>query len=71
MCTFPSAHVELTKRQQLLMMGQPYKVELALEMPESPVNRNLGIYHIIKLHQKIYKMFCRHVYGLCGFSRKN
>lgn len=42
MCTFPSAHIELTKRQQLLMLGQSYKVQLALEMPESPVNKQLG-----------------------------
>lgn len=41
-CSFPSAHVELTKKQQLLMMGQPYKVHLELEMPESPVNKELG-----------------------------
>lgn len=41
-CTFPSAHVELTKRQQLLMIGQPYKIRIELEMPESPVNKNLG-----------------------------
>lgn len=26
------------------MMGQPYKVHLDLEMPESPVNRELGRY---------------------------
>lgn len=43
-CSFPSAHVELTKKQQILMMGQPYKVHLELEMPESPVNRELGLY---------------------------
>lgn len=41
-CTFPSAHVELTKRQQLLMIGQPYKIRLELEMPESPANKGLG-----------------------------
>lgn len=45
-CSFPSAHVELTKKQQLLMMGQPYKVHLELEMPESPVNKELGQYNI-------------------------
>lgn len=41
-CTFPAAHVELTRRQQLLMNGQPYKVRLELEMPESPANKELG-----------------------------
>lgn len=41
-CSFPSAHVQLTNKQQLLMIGQPYKVNLHLEMPESPANRELG-----------------------------
>lgn len=51
-CSFPSAHVQLTKRQQLLMFGQPYKVHLELEMPESPTNKELGNdskLHICKL----------------------
>lgn len=42
LCSFPAAHVQLTKRQQLLMLGQPYKVFLELEMPESPANKDLG-----------------------------
>lgn len=41
-CSFPSAHVQLTNKQQLLMIGQPYRVNLHLEMPESPANRELG-----------------------------
>lgn len=41
-CSFPSAYVQLTKKQQLLMVGQPYKVNLQLEMPESPANKELG-----------------------------
>ncbi|KAJ8959412.1 hypothetical protein NQ318_022102 [Aromia moschata] len=46
MCSFPSAHVQLTKRQQLLMMGQPYKIHLDLDMPESPTNRELGMFMV-------------------------
>lgn len=46
MCSFPAAHVQLTARQQLLMMGQPYKVYLDLEMPESPANRELGMFMV-------------------------
>ncbi|XP_066254220.1 seipin isoform X1 [Euwallacea similis] len=46
MCSFPSAHVQLTSRQQLLMMGQPYKVSLDLDMPESPTNRELGMFMV-------------------------
>lgn len=41
-CSFPSAHVQLTKKQQLLMIGQRYKIFLSLEMPESPANVDLG-----------------------------
>ncbi|CAH0546142.1 unnamed protein product [Brassicogethes aeneus] len=45
-CSFPSAHVQLTKRQQLLMTGQPYRIHLDLEMPESPTNRALGMFMV-------------------------
>lgn len=41
-CVFPSAYVRLTRRQQLLMIGQQYKFFVQLEMPESPVNKDLG-----------------------------
>ncbi|TGZ38022.1 seipin [Temnothorax longispinosus] len=45
-CSFPQAHVQLTKKQQLLMVGQPYKVNLHLEMPESPANKELGMFMV-------------------------
>ncbi|XP_026461669.1 seipin [Ctenocephalides felis] len=45
-CSFPSAHVSLTKKQQLLMIGQPYKVYLYIEMPESDANKNLGMFMV-------------------------
>ncbi|XP_049819585.1 seipin isoform X2 [Aethina tumida] len=45
-CSYPSAHVALTKRQQLLMSGQPYQIHLDLEMPESPKNRDLGMFMV-------------------------
>ncbi|XP_003425269.1 seipin [Nasonia vitripennis] len=45
-CSFPSAYVQLTKKQQLLMVGQPYKVNLELEMPESPANKELGMFMV-------------------------
>lgn len=46
MCSFPSAHVQLTSKQQLLMLGQPYKIHMELEMPESPANRDLGMFMV-------------------------
>jgi len=40
------AHVELTKHQQLLMLGQPYQIYLDLEVPESPANKNMGMFMV-------------------------
>ncbi|KAJ6638302.1 Seipin [Pseudolycoriella hygida] len=45
-CSFPYAHVPLTKRQQLLMVGQPYRVYLSIDMPESPQNQELGMFMV-------------------------
>lgn len=45
-CSFPSANVQLTKKQQLLMVGQPYKINLHLEMPESNSNKKLGMFMV-------------------------
>ncbi|XP_046400565.1 seipin [Ischnura elegans] len=45
-CSFPSAHIQLTKKQQLLMIGQPYKMYLHMEMPESPANQKLGMFMV-------------------------
>ncbi|XP_031839595.1 lipid droplet biogenesis associated protein seipin [Nomia melanderi] len=52
-CSYPSARVQLTNKQQLLMVGQPYKVNLHLEMPESPVNKELGMFMVCaSLHSR-------------------
>lgn len=45
-CTYPSAHVRLTRKHQLLMVGQPYKLNVHLEMPESPINQELGMFMV-------------------------
>ncbi|KAG8236608.1 hypothetical protein J437_LFUL016857 [Ladona fulva] len=45
-CSFPTAHVQLTKKQQILMIGQQYKIYLHLEMPESPANQKLGMFMV-------------------------
>lgn len=62
-CSFPSAHVQLTNKQQLLMVGQPYKVNLHLEMPESPANKELGMFMVCaQLHSRerfLVKHACR------------
>lgn len=46
LCSFPVANVSLVKggRDRVLMYGQPYRVTLELELPESPVNQDLGMF---------------------------
>ncbi|KAI4874385.1 hypothetical protein NFI96_013697 [Prochilodus magdalenae] len=48
LCSFPMANVSLLKngREQVMMHGQPYRVSLELEMPESPVNEQLGMFMV-------------------------
>ncbi|XP_078000129.1 seipin-like [Glandiceps talaboti] len=49
-CPYPTANVTLldepSQRQQFLMRGQPYRVMLNLEMPQSPVNENIGVFMV-------------------------
>ncbi|XP_049882296.1 seipin [Pectinophora gossypiella] len=45
-CSFPSAHVQLTKRSHMLMSAQPYRIRLILEMPESDINKDLGMFMV-------------------------
>lgn len=45
-CSYPSAHVSLTRKQQLLMVGQPYRVLVTLDMPESPKNQEAGMFMV-------------------------
>ena len=72
-CSYPTAIVKLTRRQQLLMVGQTYKIVIHLEMPESPANRELGVYVLREINIPISSLFLnegfnfgfRNVYGLC------
>ncbi|XP_034391839.1 seipin-like [Cyclopterus lumpus] len=47
-CSFPTANISFLKneRDQVMAYGQPYRVSLELEMPESPVNENLGMFMV-------------------------
>ncbi|XP_031628086.1 seipin-like [Contarinia nasturtii] len=45
-CSFPQAHVLLTKKQQLLMVGQPYRISININMPESEQNLRLGMFMV-------------------------
>nr|XP_033810737.1 seipin [Geotrypetes seraphini]XP_033810738.1 seipin [Geotrypetes seraphini] len=48
LCSFPMANISLIKngRDRVLMYGQPYRISLELEMPESPVNQELGMFMV-------------------------
>uniref|UniRef100_A0A8C1M0V5 Seipin n=1 Tax=Cyprinus carpio TaxID=7962 RepID=A0A8C1M0V5_CYPCA len=48
LCSFPMANVSLLKngRDQVMMPGQAYRISLELEMPESPVNEQLGMFMV-------------------------
>lgn len=42
LCSYPYAYVQLTKTSNILMSGQPYKIKLIMDVPESPNNKELG-----------------------------
>ncbi|XP_029289497.1 LOW QUALITY PROTEIN: seipin-like [Cottoperca gobio] len=48
LCSFPLANISFMKneRDQVMAYGQPYRVSLELEMPESPVNEHLGMFMV-------------------------
>ncbi|XP_028839159.1 seipin isoform X2 [Denticeps clupeoides] len=48
LCSFPTANISLLKngRDQVMGYGQPYRISLDLEMPESPVNEQLGMFMV-------------------------
>ncbi|CAH2098837.1 unnamed protein product [Euphydryas editha] len=45
-CSFPSAHVQLTRRSHMLMSSQSYRIKLLLEVPESQINKDLGMFMV-------------------------
>ncbi|XP_060935110.1 seipin-like [Limanda limanda] len=47
LCTYPVANISLMKNKKpVLSLGQPYQISLALEMPESLTNQELGMFMI-------------------------
>lgn len=48
LCSFPTANISLLKngKDQVMMSGQAYRISLELEMPESPVNEQLGMFMV-------------------------
>uniref|UniRef100_A0A8C6UR62 Seipin n=1 Tax=Neogobius melanostomus TaxID=47308 RepID=A0A8C6UR62_9GOBI len=48
LCSFPTANISFMKNQkdQVMANGQPYRISVDLEMPESPVNEQLGMFMV-------------------------
>lgn len=48
LCSFPTANISFMKNEkdQVMAVGQPYRISLELEMPESPVNEELGMFMV-------------------------
>ncbi|XP_068169229.1 seipin-like [Antennarius striatus] len=48
LCSFPNANISFMKNEknQVMAFGQPYRISLELEMPESPVNEQLGMFMV-------------------------
>nr|XP_061812413.1 seipin-like [Nerophis lumbriciformis] len=48
LCSFPMANISLLKndRDQVMAFGQPYRISLELELPESPANEQLGMFMV-------------------------
>ncbi|KAM4018091.1 seipin isoform 1-T3 [Anomaloglossus baeobatrachus] len=48
LCSFPTANVSLLRnnRDRVLMYGQPYRITLELQVPESTVNQDLGMFMV-------------------------
>lgn len=48
LCSFPTANISFMKndRDQVMANGQPYRISVDLEMPESPVNEQVGMFMV-------------------------
>lgn len=48
LCSFPTANVSLLRnnRDRVLMYGQPYRIALELQVPESTANQDLGMFMV-------------------------
>lgn len=48
LCSFPTANISFMKNEkdQVMAIGQPYRISVDLEMPESPVNEQVGMFMV-------------------------
>jgi seipin len=59
-CSFPNASIDFQTKKNGLMTGQPYSINLLLEVPDSPQNQDMGMF-----------MSCIHIMGTEGKSIKD
>ena len=62
-CGFLNSSLSLTERNPILMTGQQYTLTLSLEMPESEVNKHLGMFmncvQLLSNDRKMVRSACR------------
>lgn len=58
--SFPSAHVQLSKKQ-LLMVGQPYIITVKIDLPETPRNQDQGKFKIDEYNIRLLKLVLKFV----------
>lgn len=62
-CGFLNASLSLSERNPVLMTGQQYTLTLSLEMPESDVNKHLGMFmncvQLLSNDRKLVRSACR------------
>uniref|UniRef100_V9KY20 Seipin n=1 Tax=Callorhinchus milii TaxID=7868 RepID=V9KY20_CALMI len=48
LCSYPIANVSLLRngKEKVMVHGQPYRLSLELNLPESPINQNLGMFMV-------------------------
>jgi seipin len=63
MCSYPNASVYLDSKTKQLMTGQPYSINMQLEVPDSPTNQDVGMFmsciHVKTKDKKTIDEKCR------------
>ncbi|KAK6182126.1 hypothetical protein SNE40_009882 [Patella caerulea] len=62
MCSFPTANVTFGKygREEILRAGQTYRILVDLELPESPINQEIGMFMVkVQMYDRTGKLTAR------------
>ncbi|XP_050438473.1 seipin [Adelges cooleyi] len=62
-CDYPSAHIKLPTKSSMMMIGQKYRIIINLDLPESPVNEQVGMFmvcaRLADRHGQLVSSSCR------------